>query len=366
MLTFEEKYDALTRKDSTYEGIFFAAVKSTMIFCRPTCSARKPKPENVVFYNSAKDALLNGFRPCKVCRPMEAPGSIPDEIQKILRELSDHSYMKIKDSDLIERGVDPSFIRRWFKKNHGMTFQSYQRMMRINSAFLSLKSGDYVTHAAFDHGYESLSGFNTTYNSIFGKPPSKKDDHDVINIIRFTTPLGPMFGCATEEGVCLAEFTDRKMLESEFADLQKRLNAIILPGSNRHLDQLQRELHEYFDGRRQIFTVPLQTPGTDFQNQVWRALLDIPYGTTTSYKKQAERLKKPLAVRAVAAANGMNRISILIPCHRVIGSNGDLTGYGGGLARKKWLIGFEHQNSFNSNHKIDAGHIFLQDHEHFV
>lgn len=344
MLSFKEKYDAIVSKDSAYEGIFFAAVKTTMIFCRPTCSARKPKPENVVFYENVKEALLNGYRPCKVCKPMQLLGTIPDVIQGILKDLNEQPYNKMRDSDLVKKGIEPSLLRRWFKKNHNMTFHAYQRMLRINCAFHKITNGEPVTHAAFDNGYESLSGFNETYKSIFGKAPTKINNKGVINIMRFTTPLGPMFGCATTEGVCLVDFTDRKMLETEFKDLRKRLNAAILPGSNPHLEHLQKELAEYFEGQRTSFTVPLCTPGTEFQNQVWEALQEIPYGETISYTEQSVRLNKPNAVRAVASANGLNKIAIIIPCHRVIGNNGDLKGYGGGLARKKWLIDFENSN----------------------
>ncbi len=135
------------------------------------------------------------------------------------------------------------------------------------------------------------------------------------------------------------------MLETEFKDLCKRLNAVILPGENPHLDQVQSEIHEYFAGNRKHFTVPLHTPGTGFQKSVWKILRDIPYGETRSYKQQAIALGNPKATRAVASANGHNRIGIIIPCHRVIGSDGSLTGYGGGLHRKKWLLDFEKANA---------------------
>jgi AraC family transcriptional regulator of adaptative response/methylated-DNA-[protein]-cysteine methyltransferase len=150
-----------------------------------------------------------------------------------------------------------------------------------------------------------------------------------------------MFACATRQGVCLLDFSDRRMLETEFVDLRKRLHAVILPGKNAHLDHLQVELHEYFDRQRKIFTVPLHTPGTSFQQSVWNLLQTIPYGATRTYKQQAQTLGKPKAIRAVASANGHNRVSILIPCHRVIGSDGSLVGYGGGLHRKQWLLDLE-------------------------
>jgi AraC family transcriptional regulator of adaptative response/methylated-DNA-[protein]-cysteine methyltransferase len=150
-----------------------------------------------------------------------------------------------------------------------------------------------------------------------------------------------MFACASKQGLCLLEFTDRRMLETEFKDLQKRLNVAILPGDNIFLDQVQNEIREYFQGKRIQFTVPLHTPGTDFQQSVWNALQEIPYGQTRSYKQQAQALGNPKAIRAVASANGKNRIAIIIPCHRVIGSDGSLVGYGGGLHRKKWLLELE-------------------------
>ena len=153
-----------------------------------------------------------------------------------------------------------------------------------------------------------------------------------------------MFAGTVDKGICLLEFTDRKMLETEFKSLSKLLNAEIIQGNHTHFDLLQQELKEYFEGKLRIFSVPLFTPGTEFQQKAWNALKDIPYGSTRSYKRQAFEIHKPDAIRAVANANGMNRISIIIPCHRVIGEDGNLTGYGGGLWRKKWLLDFEKEN----------------------
>nr|WP_276203403.1 methylated-DNA--[protein]-cysteine S-methyltransferase [Flavobacterium sp. KMS] len=165
-----------------------------------------------------------------------------------------------------------------------------------------------------------------------------------MDIKRIETPLGTMYACAVKQGICLLEFTDRKMLETELKALAKTLNATIIQGENEHFNVLESQLKEYFDGERKDFTVPIFSPGSDFQNRVWTALKAIPYGAVKSYKEQSIIINKPEAVRAVANANGMNRISILIPCHRVIGSNGELTGYGGGLWRKKWLLEMEEKN----------------------
>ncbi len=341
MFTFEDKYNAILRKDSAFEGVFITAVKTTGIFCRPVCRARKPKPENIVFYDSVKEAILNGYRPCKICKPLEHADQTPGFVREVLQELHQNPHTKINDYALRQRGTDPDQLRRWFKKHHHLTFHAYQRMLRINYAYSKIAMGESVTHAAFDSGYQSLSGFNDRFRSYFGRAPSHLKDKTVIQMTRFTTPLGPMVACATGQGVCLTEFTDRKMLETELKQLEKLLNAIVLPGSNSHLEQLQTELVEYFEGRLRQFSVPLHTPGTPFQQSVWNALREIPYGETRSYKQQAVFLQQPTAVRAVAAANGCNRISILIPCHRVIGDKGHLTGYGGGLPRKKWLLDFE-------------------------
>lgn len=340
-LSFEEKYAAIGRKDTLYEGVFFTAVKTTGIFCRPACRARKPKMENVEFFDTAGEAMQHGYRPCKVCRPMESLDETPGYVKSLIKQLHSDPLLRYRDEDLRQQGIEPSQIRRWFKKHHNMTFHAYQRMLRINSAYQSIKQGDSVTHTALNSGYDSLSGFNESYRLIFGASPSASKTKSVVNITRFTTPIGPMFACASAQGLCLLEFTDRRMLETEFKDLGKRLNAVILPGNNQYLEHVKSELNEYFAGRRKHFTVPLHTPGTAFQNSVWRALQTIPYAETRSYKEQAKLLGKPRAVRAVGSANGHNRIAIIIPCHRVIAANGSLAGYGGGLHRKKWLLDFE-------------------------
>ncbi len=344
MLTNDIMYKALVEKDASFEGSFIAAVKTTGIFCRPTCRARKPKKENVKFYFSTKEAILAGFRPCKVCNPLEKLNETPDYVKDILNELNNNPSLKFKDWDLRKRGIEPSKMRRWFLKNHGITFHAYQRMYRINSAFKNIQNGNTITSSAYESGYDSLSGFNDAFKKIFGVSPNNSKKQNIVDLTRIETPLGTMFACAVEEGICLLEFSDRKMLETQFKNLAKRLNANIIQGKNRHFEKLTVELTKYFDGNLKEFTVPLFFPGTEFQKLVWQELQNIPYGSTRSYQEQANALNKPKAVRAVANANGMNRISILIPCHRVIGSDGNLTGYGGGIWRKKWLLELETKN----------------------
>lgn len=337
-------YEALVAKDPSFEGTFFAGIKTTGIFCRPTCTARKPKRENVEFFASAKDAILKGYRACKVCHPMEKAGSTPEYVDRVLRLLDEDPSLKLKDYDLLKLDIEPSKIRRWFLKNHGITFHAYQRMYRINTAFKKLQTGTSVTDIAFDSGYESLSGFNDSFKKVFGVSPKNSKEKHVIDFTRIETDLGTMVACATDKGVCLLEFSDRKGLETELKQLAKYHNANIVQGQNKYFKQLKEELDAYFEGRLKEFKVPLDISGTDFQKQVWQALVEIPYGTTSSYLRQAEVLGKPSSVRAVANANGMNKIAIIIPCHRVVGSDGSLTGYAGGLWRKQKLIDLEKDN----------------------
>ncbi|HZY26261.1 MAG TPA: methylated-DNA--[protein]-cysteine S-methyltransferase [Bacteroidales bacterium] len=167
----------------------------------------------------------------------------------------------------------------------------------------------------------------------------------MIKTTKIETPLGEMIAGATEEGICLLEFNDRKILPAEYKDLIRLLNTTFEEGDNKHLKLLRKQLKEYFDGERKEFTIPLVTPGTSFQQAIWKELQNIQYGSTMSYLEQSLALNQPDAIRAVANANGKNRIAIVIPCHRVVGSDGRLTGYGGGLKRKKWLLDHEKKYS---------------------
>ncbi|TNV13788.1 methylated-DNA--[protein]-cysteine S-methyltransferase [Buttiauxella sp. B2] len=337
-------YHALVARASDYTGVFFVGVKTTGVFCISTCRARKPKRENVEFYDDIKSVLNAGFRPCKICRPTENACTAPQVVEQAISLLRVDPKARVTDWQLRQQNISPERVRRWFIQNHGMTFQAYQRMLRVNTALQELKGGRTTTDVAFDSGYESLSGFGYTCKKLTGSAPS--ETAQVILIHRITTPIGPMFVCATEQGVCLLEFVDRRMLESEFSELQTRLKAKIIAGENAHTRQAEREITEYFSGARHNFTLTLDTPGSAFQQSVWQHLQNVPYGATDHYQGLAEKMGNPAAVRAVAGANGANRIAIVIPCHRIIGKDGSLTGYGGGLARKKWLI--EHERKFVS------------------
>ena len=344
-MTDNEKYTALVEKDAAYDGAFFAAVKTTGIFCRTTCTARKPKRENVGFYDTIYDALAAGYRPCKICRPMESANQIPPEIASLLGEVQSNPQFRVTEWELRQRGFDPNTLRRWFQKHYGMTFQAFCRMNRINTAFGAIKDGNSVLDAALNSGYSSASGFASAFDKIIGTAPgkAKKEPKNVLVYQRFDSPLGPMVAVASERGLNLLEFGDRRMLESEFTDLQKRLDAVLLPGKNEFTQAAVEQILEYFAGTRKAFSVPLHAPGTEFQQRVWDALREIPFGEIRSYGEIAQAIGEPKAVRAVGTANGMNRLAILIPCHRVIGADGALTGYGGGLWRKDWLLKHERE-----------------------
>lgn len=335
-------YHALLERATDHVGIFYVGVRTTGVFCIATCRARKPKRENVVFYTHFKEALDAGYRPCKVCKPTENAHTAPPEVAEAIDWVRRHPKERLSDLQLRQRGLSPERIRRWFQQHHGMSFQSFQRSLRINTALEELKAGRRATDAALDSGYGSLSGFGYTCKKLTGGAPTEASQ--VILIHRFTTPLGPMFACASSRGICLLEFVDRRMLETELKDLQRLLQARILAGENQHTRQAQVEVTEYFAGTRQQFELALDMPGSEFQQSVWKSLQAIPYGGTASYSMLAETLGKPRAVRAVASSNVANRVAIVIPCHRVVGRNGELTGYGGGLVRKQWLIAHERRN----------------------
>lgn len=336
-----EMQAALRGRDESYDGVFVACVKTTGIFCRPTCPAKKPRPKNVEFFPTAQDALLAGFRPCLRCRPMEPRGERPPWLAPLLKEVEADPSRRWRDRDLRARGLEPGRVRRWFVANHRLTFQAYSRARRLATALDSIRDGQQVTHAAFASGYESLSGFHEAFRSLLGKSPSTAKDAPLLTITRIPTPLGPMVAAAGERALFLLEFADRRMLETQIKTIRRRLGCVFAPGTNAVLKRTAKELAEYFAGTRLRFDVPLEAPGTPFQQAVWSGLARIPSGETVSYGALARDLGRAAAVRAVARAVGDNRIAILVPCHRVVGSDGNLTGYGGGLWRKRRLLEIE-------------------------
>jgi AraC family transcriptional regulator of adaptative response/methylated-DNA-[protein]-cysteine methyltransferase len=335
--------------DASYDGVFFTGVKTTGIFCRPSCTARKPRPENVEFFATPREALFSGYRACKRCQPLHADGRPPAWVERLLARLEAAPGERIRAADLRAMGIDPARARRHFQKHYGMTFQAFCRARRLGDAFRQIKGGSTVTNVASQSGFESESGFRAAFGRAFGAAPSEAAAGEAVSLAWIASPVGPLVAGATSEGVCLLEFSDRRMLEAQLKALRQRLGAPLVPGRNRWLDQLRKQLDEYFAGERREFDLPLVIRGTPFQEQVWRTLLEIPYGHTWSYRDVATRIGQSGATRAVGTANGMNRIAIVIPCHRVVNADGRMGGYGGGLWRKQFLLDLERgQRTFDS------------------
>jgi AraC family transcriptional regulator of adaptative response/methylated-DNA-[protein]-cysteine methyltransferase len=334
-------YRALVNRDSSFEGIFFVGVRTTGIFCRPTCTAKKPARENVDFFATPNEALLGGYRPCLRCQPMDPDKRPPKLIERLRAEVEKAPGGRLTDKELVALSIDPSTARRQFKRHYGMTFQAYHRARRIGLALREVRRGVRVDKAKNGSGFESASGFREAFTRIFGDPPTAAKCRAGMFAERIDTPLGAMLAVADDDGLRLLEFIDRRALERELTILRHRLKTNVVPGEHPHLEALRRQLGDYFSGRKLEFHVPLAPVGSDFQLRTWTILRSIPVAETRSYSWMAELLGIPGARRAVGRANGTNMLSIIIPCHRVIRADGTLCGYGGGLWRKKWLLDHE-------------------------
>ena len=335
-----EMQAAHARRDVSYDGVFYLAVKTTGVFCRPSCAARKPLAANVEYFASVREAMFAGFRPCKRCRPLEVAGAHPPWVIELLARVEQHPEERIRERDLRAAGVGPDRARRYFQRRYGMTFHAFARGYRLRRAFEHLRRGADLDEVAMTHGFESHSGFRDAFSRLVGRTPGQSRGASGVTLGWLESPVGPLVAGVTDQGVCLLEFSDRRMLEAQLTRVRQRLGPV-LPGTHPLLDQLGSELAEYFEGARPAFTVPLVYPGTPFQVKVWNALLQIPYGETYSYEKLAWSVGAPGAQRAVGHANGLNPVAIVIPCHRVVNKDGKLGGYGGGLWRKQVLLDLE-------------------------
>lgn len=338
-------YRALVARDAAWEGVFWVGVTTTGIACRPTCPARKPKPEHVRYFPRLEDALASGFRPCLRCRPLERLGETPSWIAPLLARVHATPERRVRDADLRAMGLDPVRVRRWFRATHRTTFHGYQRALRLGRAMHHLRQGATVLGTTFATDYESPTAFREAFEELFGVLPRDARTAAVAPLVArpITTPLGPMLAIGNDEGLALLEFSDRPMLGTQLERVRKHFGAPVIGGTHEVLDRAEAELAEYFAGTRREFSVPLRIKGTPFQEAAWQVLRGIPYGETISYGEQARRLGRPDAQRAIGRANGDNRIAIIIPCHRVVRADGTLCGYGGGLWRKERLLAVERQ-----------------------
>jgi AraC family transcriptional regulator of adaptative response/methylated-DNA-[protein]-cysteine methyltransferase len=337
----KEYYQALIEKNGDYEGVFFVGVTTTGVFCRPTCPARKPKFEHCEFFKTAQEALLAAFRPCKRCRPLSHPNQVSQLVQALVDAVEANPEKRWTDQDFRALSVDTSTARRQFKKRFNMTFVAYARARRMGLAMKQIRGGDAVIEAQLTTGYESSSGFRDAFSRIMGAAPTKSGQNHVLKASWIDTPLGPMVAMGDEKTLYLLEFVDRRGLEREVERLRKKTKSAIIPGHTQPIHSIKKELEQYFKGILKEFKTPLFLLGSPFQKCVWKALTTIPFGETRSYAELAKVIGRPTACRAVANANGANQFALIIPCHRVINTNGELGGYGGGVHRKKWLI--EHE-----------------------
>jgi AraC family transcriptional regulator of adaptative response/methylated-DNA-[protein]-cysteine methyltransferase len=347
----ETLYAALTRRDPAYEGVFYVAVRTTGVFCRPTCPAPPPKKANCEFFKNAREAMLAGFRPCKRCRPLSHPNETSTVVRELVEAVERDPAKRWRDADFDRLNIHASTARRQFRKRFGMTFVEYARARRLGEAFKTIRAGERVIAAQIDAGYESGSGFRDAFSRIMGAPPVSQKTR-VLFAAWFDTPLGPMTAIADDRALYLLDFADCRGLERQIERLRTRLKAGIAPGRTPPIACIEAELAAYFDGSSTHFETPLVRLGSTFQNTVWDALREIPAGETRSYAQLAQTVGRPRAVRAVAQANGANQFAIAIPCHRVINANGELGGYGGGVAKKRWLLDHERKHQSPEKHGL--------------
>lgn len=339
-------YDALLARDAGYDGFAYVGVRTTGIFCQLTCSARKPKRENVQFFDTTAECLHAGFRPCQRCRPMMGTGEPEPLVATLVDALEREPERRWLETDVTAMGFDASTVRRAFKRRFGMSFLEMARLRRLGQAAERLTSGDSVIDTQIDAGFDSGSGFRAAITRMLGESPAKLRGKTMLKADWVETPIGPMIAIADAHALHILEFLERKALPAEVAKLQAATGSAIVFGRATPIDQISAELAAYFAGKSSGFATRLAPQGSAFERQVWDGLRQIPVGTTATYSGLAVEIGNPPAVRAVGRANGANPIAIVIPCHRVVGVSGDLTGYGGGLWRKRWLL--EHERRMAS------------------
>lgn len=295
---------------------------------------------NVSFFNTTTEAVDAGYRECNICLPLHP---LNQNMQSLVDIVTKNSEVTITDVDLIRMKYNPRSVRKWFIDTYAMSFHKFQSSTRMHYAQSKIIQGENIVQSAYTVGYNSVSGFGYMFKKLTKKSPKDAKSSDLLVYSIILTPLGDMLAVATNKGICTLAFIDNTPVEAHLKELSVFIGCTPLTGENIYIQQLQEELAAYFAKKRIVFQTPLDLYGTAFQKKVWQTLATIPYGTTISYKEESERMDMPSAFRAVANANGKNRIAIVLPCHRVIGSNGKLHGYSSGVWRKQWLLNHELQ-----------------------
>lgn len=332
--------NAVGRRDPAWDGLFVFGVRTTGVACRPVCPSRRARPEHLEFFATLDAAQAAGFRPCRRCRP-DAATRPPAWWDQLLARVDASPTARLTDADLSRLGLDPVQVRRQAQRQFGMTFHAWLRARRVAASQHQLRQGTALDEVIMNSAWQSHSGFREAFTRTVGAPPGKAREGEPIAAMTWSSPLGPIVAAAVEGGVVLLEFGEVERLERQVPTLRRWFGGPVVAERHPHLDRLFAELAEYFEGTRRAFSVPVVIRGTPFEREVWSALQQIPYGTTCSYADIAREVKNPKAVRAVGSANGRNRLSIVIPCHRVVNADGKLGGYGGGLWRKVRLLEIE-------------------------
>ena len=340
----EERWQAVKRRDLAFDGTFLFAVRTTGVYCRPSCASRPAKRENVSFFSTTAKAEKAGYRACKRCRPDQL--GAPDPQMQAVKRACERIETAEEAPKLAElaasAGLSPYHFHRVFKALTGVTPKAYAAETRARRAADKLRTAETVTEAIYDAGFNSSSRFYENTAARLGMTPGAVRRGGAGAVIRFAVgeaSLGAVLVAATDKGVCAITLGDDP--EALVRDLQDRFPRAEFKGGDAEFERTIAEVVGLVEAPAQRLDLPLDIRGTAFQQRVWAALSAIPAGKTATYREIAQAIGQPKAVRAVARACGANPLAIAIPCHRVVRSDGDLSGYRWGVERKRELIARE-------------------------
>lgn len=337
LATDEQRWQAVLARDARADGQFVTAVRSTGIFCRPSCPAKHPKRENVSFFATPREAEDAGYRPCRRCRPTDAHAQA-EHIRRLCRYIESHLDAPLTLAELsAHANLSPYHLQRVFKRLTGISPRQYAEACRTERLRAQLKNGSTVADAAYDAGFNSSSRLYE--HPRLGATPAVYRRGGAGMRIGYAiadSPLGRLLVAATDRGICFISLADSdSTLE---AALRGDYHAADIYRDDERLKDWVRAVVSHLEGSQPSLDLPLDIRGTAFQLQVWKALQSIPYGRTQTYGQIAKRIGRPSAARAVGHACGSNPVPPLIPCHRAVGSSGSLTGYRWGVERKRALL----------------------------
>ena len=340
----EARWAAVIARDAAFDGRFFYSVETTGVYCRPSCAARHPNRANVRFHDTAEDAERAGFRPCKRCKPGE-PSLVQQHAEKVKEacRLIETAEAEPKLDDLAQAvGLSPYHFHRIFKAALGVTPKAYATAQRNKRVRDELGRSATVTQAIYAAGFNSNGRFYANSSEVLGMTPSDFRSGGAKAEMRFAVgacSLGAILVAASDKGVCAILLGDDP--ESLLKDLQDRFPRARLLGGDKDFERLTAKVISFVEAPRGGFDLPLDIQGTAFQHRVWEALRRIPAGATASYAEIAEAIGAPKSVRAVARACASNHLAVAIPCHRVVRTDGSLSGYRWGVKRKRALLARE-------------------------